>query len=114
MSEKEFAAKVIGHLNQSAAQLPPETVRDLASIRQKALARAAERVSVRDYLGWKMVFSAGALAVACTSYLLMRDQNDVSGLEVHEVEARVMTDELPPKAYLDEGFDNWLKQRPKP
>lgn len=114
MSEREFAAKIVEHLNESVAHLPPETVSELANIRQKALARTRARAPAMSNFGWTMGFSAAALAVACASYLLMRHHDELAGLEAHEVEARVMTDELPPHAYLDQGFDNWLKQRPKP
>lgn len=114
MNEAEFAGKIVEHLNQSAAQLPPETVRELSDIRSKVLAQAASRPAPPVQIGWTMAFSAAVLAVVGTSYFLLRPQDDLAGLAAHEVEARVMTDELPPQAHLDEGFKNWLQQRSKP
>ena len=34
--------------------------------------------------------------------------------EVAEIDAQMLVDELPPTAYLDRGFDTWLKRDGRP
>ncbi|MND08302.1 hypothetical protein D3C83_308320 [compost metagenome] len=47
------------------------------------------------------------LALATVQYW----QQDRRIAEIEEIDAQLLTDDLPIDAYLDRGFENWLKQR---
>ena len=49
-----------------------------------------------------LIASAGAL------YTWQQNQR---AAEIEEVDALLLTDDLPIDAYLDRGFQNWLKKR---
>jgi len=38
-------------------------------------------------------------------------QQNQRSAEIEEIDAQLLTDDLPIDAYLDRGFQNWLKQR---
>ena len=50
-----------------------------------------------------------ALAVALAAVYTWQQNQRVA--EYEEIDAQLLTDELPIDAYLDRGFQNWLKQR---
>ena len=51
-----------------------------------------------------------AAMVAAAAGLYTWQQNQRAA-EIEEVDARLLTDELPIDAYLDRGFQNWLKKQ---
>jgi hypothetical protein len=121
-----FAYKVRHALNEHAEQLPPATVDRLASARKAALARkkpdapvrAAERQLVSN-IGSLFTFSAlGRMAVIVPLLALVaglagiyqyEEQQRIA--ELAELDAAVLSDELPLTAYLDTGFNAYLEKR---
>lgn len=120
MNERDFAEKIARHLDDDAKSLPPEVLRRLQSARQQALAQVPAR---RGRWAWTTnpfqspwrfagpAFAALALAVGYVVYHLKGDSPEES---IHQLEARMLAHELPPHAFHDEGFQEWLKQHPKP
>ena len=51
-----------------------------------------------------------ALLIACAGAVYTWQQNQRAA-EIEEVDALLLTDDLPIDAYLDRGFQNWLKKR---
>jgi hypothetical protein len=121
-----FAYKVRHALNEHAEQLPPATVDRLASARKAALARkkpdapvrAAERQLVSN-IGSLFTFSTlGRMAVIVPLLALVaglagiyqyEEQQRIA--ELAELDAAVLSDELPLTAYLDTGFNAYLEKR---
>jgi len=51
-----------------------------------------------------------AMLLACAGAIYTWQQNQRAA-EIEEVDALLLTDDLPIDAYLDRGFQNWLKKR---
>ncbi|MYM41896.1 DUF3619 family protein [Duganella qianjiadongensis] len=127
--ELNFAYKVRHALNQRLEDLPPTTTDRLAQARQMALARkkpdgAARRTApvVRSELagvqGGNWSFSwFNRMGVALPLLVLVagligiyqyEQQEHIA--EIAELDAAVLSDELPLSAYLDHGFNAYLNQ----
>lgn len=123
--EKIFAHRVTAALDQSAERLPWRVAQRLERARQVALARmpaelAAQTAGVlataggpvlRTGPGWPWRALAAVvppLAVAAGLYgiVVWTDTRDAE--ETAEVDAAVLTDELPISAYADQGFGVYL------
>jgi hypothetical protein len=50
------------------------------------------------------------MLIACAGAVYTWQQNQRAA-EIEEVDALLLTDDLPIDAYLDRGFQNWLKKR---
>ena len=50
------------------------------------------------------------MLIACAGAIYTWQQNRLAA-EIEEVDALLLTDDLPIDAYLDRGFQNWLKKR---
>ena len=120
MNELQFAAR-IRHLLNQGTQLDPALAQRLRAARENALARQrAERASVLVWAdnvfgngwGWgslsaRVVLPVVMLAVA--AFGIYRWQENQRLAEVVEIDTQLLTDDLPIDAYLDRGFQNWLK-----
>jgi hypothetical protein len=122
MNEHQFGNKVRQLLNQGlrvdsgiAARL--KAAREQALERQRAepaagLAWAGNVVGILG--GWGgvslRVFLPALMLVAALAGIYTWQQNQRLA-EVEEIDALLLTDDLPVEAYLDRGFQNWLKKR---
>ena len=52
-----------------------------------------------------------AIALLVSVAAIYTWQQNLRVAEVEEVDAMLLTDDLPIDAYLDRGFQNWLKKR---
>ena len=124
----DFAYKVRHALNERLDQLPESVVERLASSRNLALARKKEdsglRVLVRQnafagHIGnfftnpatyWLSRLSVViVLAILITGLMGIYHAEEQHQLqEMATMDAAVLSDELPPNAYLDPGFKNYL------
>jgi hypothetical protein len=123
MNEPQFGNKVRHLLNQGTG-LAPDTLRRLRLAREHALKH--QRVSkpvpglawadgmVSDFGGFtgfsfRLVLPMAVLVgglIAINSW-----QQNQRVAEVEEIDSLLLTDELPIDAYLDKGFEAWLKKR---
>ena len=125
MNEPQFASR-IRHLLNQGTHVEPRVVERLAKARQLALARQrAERVGVLRWadnvLGddasegpawqaWaRVVASAAVLIVAVAGIYNWQEKQRLA--EIVEIDSQLLTDDLPIDAYLDRGFQNFLKTR---
>lgn len=122
MNEMQFGNKV-RHLLNGGLQLDERLAARLAAARAQALER--QRPEPAHGLAWadNAVGRLGgwadlSLRVVAPMLLLMVSvaaiynwQQSQRVAEVEEVDALLLTDELPIDAYLDRGFQNWLKNR---
>ena len=108
-------------LNQGIS-VKQEAAERLAQAREQALER--QRAEPAPIVAWadNVVGEAGwgglALRVllplallAGTGAALYGWQQNQRTAELEEIDALLLTDELPIDAYLDRGFQNWLKKR---
>lgn len=122
MNELQLPYKVKHYLDLGAEAVDLNTADKLFAARQEAVARMPPHASRLARLGWvgfgrlslgglwPAVRSAVALVmlaagVAGTSYWDAQAQ----ATETLDVDTALLTDELPINAYLDRGFDEWLK-----
>jgi len=122
MNEYQFANKVRHLLNQGA-RLEARLAERLREARERAL--AARRPEREPALAWAdnvlgrvggirglslrvlLPVAFVALGVAAT-YTWQQNQRLE---EIEEIDAGLLTDDLPIDAYLDRGFEAWLKKR---
>ena len=122
MNEMQFGNR-IRHLLNSAPALPADQANRLAAARAQALARQrpelspafafADRVLVAlgGWTGVSLRVMAPAIALIVSVAAIYTWQQNQRVAEVEEIDAMLLTDELPIDAYLDRGFQNWLKKR---
>jgi hypothetical protein len=125
-----FAYKVRHALNEQLEDLPASTTDRLAAARQAAMARkkahvpvkAAQRESRTRFAGnVGSFFSFSAMGRASAIIPLLALVAGLAGIyqyeeerriaELAELDAAVLSDELPLTAYLDHGFNQYLAQR---
>jgi hypothetical protein len=121
MNEPEFGNKVRHLLNQGA-QLEPRVAERLRAARELALARRKAEPASR--LGWagglverlgglgglslRLVLPVALLGVALATIYGWQQNQKVA--EFADIDSRLLADDLPIDAYLDKGFDAWLKK----
>jgi hypothetical protein len=127
--EDRFAHKVAFHLSQTTTELPHDISERLRAARvqalsQRKIAKVQTAVNIvstgtsaaltwdsEETLGWwgrlGMVLPLIALVVGLLA--INSIQNDKRAEEVAEVDSALLTDELPPAAFADPGFVQFLK-----
>ncbi|MDF3010205.1 MAG: DNA-directed polymerase specialized sigma subunit [Burkholderiales bacterium] len=122
MNEDQFGSRV-QHLLDEAIPLAPNAAERLRAAREQALAR--QRAAPAPALQWadNLLGSLGgwsgmSLRVLLPLALLLAGligiyawQQKQTLAEIEEIDALLLTDELPLDAYLDRGFQDWLKKR---
>ena len=127
-----FAYRVRHALNEKLDDLPASTTDRLAAARQAALARKKAHVEVRvtrtalatagaggrgglfgDAFGWMSRVSVALplLFVVGGLFGVYQYEQQQSIAELAELDAAVLSDELPLSAYLDHGFNAYLETR---
>ena len=123
MNEMQFGNR-IRHLLNAGPALGADKATRLAKARAAALERQrpepAPAVAWADNVlgmlgGWmgvsfRVMVPAIALLVSVAAIYTWQQNQRVA--EVEEIDAMLLTDDLPIDAYLDRGFQNWLKSRP--
>ena len=124
--DHDLAKKIVGYLSEGAGTLDPTTTARLLAARKSALARyqmeakparnwawatpAAGRVAEDGRFGAVQVLVTVAALVAALIGGVYWQNYYTQANELAEVDAGLLTDELPINAYLDKGFDSWLKR----
>jgi hypothetical protein len=128
MNQVEIAKKITAYLDQGTAQLKAGTAYKLQLARQAAMARAeaqqrsselaltdGHRGSLgggRPLLGDVRLW-IGILLIVGGVLIFQNWQIAQQTRDIEETDAALLTSELPIEAYLDRGFQNWLKE-PQP
>ena len=124
MNEQELAHKIVQRLNQGLETIKQGTSYQLQSARQAALDRYREapqpvfglawaddlafRVSHSRYVNARNLLALGLLVlslIGVTYWQVAIQANDNA-----EIDAGLLTDDLPIIAYLDNNFEAWLKR----
>ena len=130
-NDNEFAKKLTSYLDDSAAGLKAGTAYKLQLARAEALARLREPVRSPAVAMNPALAGAGAPAgtgggryvarpglkiglgvllmiAAVFGYQQWQAYQQIK--EIEETDAEILSSDLPIDAYLDRGFQNWLKQ----
>ncbi len=130
--DEQFARRIKGHLDQGTRAMRAGTAYRLQLARQQALARLEPQRAVASALtpalagagggvasggSGRSIWSTGkfwigvglivAAGIGYQGYQQWKTQEDLK--EVEETDAAILTSDLPIDAYLDRGFQNWLK-----
>ena len=125
----EFARKLTGYLDRGSAELKAGTAYRLQLARAEALARLADpkrKTAAQAPLalagagtgtlgggGWglrmnvKLGIGILLIVVAALGYQQWQAYQQLQDLE--ETDAAILSSDLPIDAYLDQGFQNWLR-----
>lgn len=124
--EREIALKIVRELDRSARSVSGDTAARLAVAREQALAQfqhapvvglagAGHSVShmlERPASGARYALPLAVLILGLAGIVFWQSSNG-SGNELADIDARLLTDDLPIDAYLDKGFDSWLSRQPR-
>ena len=124
MNEQELARKIVQHLEHGLDHIKQGTLYQLQSARKAALDRYREapqpvlglawagdiafRLSHSRYFNARNLLVLGLLLlslIGVTYWQLVVQTNDFS-----EIDVNLLTGDLPINAYLDSGFEAWLKR----
>ena len=125
MNEQQFGNRIRHLLNQGSALDPAKRER-LRAARQQALER--QRAEPVPALRWadnvlgsfdggrglsaRVLLPIAVLVLAVSGIYPWQEKRRVA--ELVEIDSELLTDDLPIDAYLDRGFQNWLKSQNRP
>lgn len=123
--DDEVAQRIVGHLDAGLTRLDARTQARLLAARQVALSHYGESASRRSRPDWRerararilhhvpraphRIAAALTITIALAGLIYWQTRGGPAH-EIAEIDANILTDELPLNAYLDEGFDSWLKR----
>ena len=123
MNEKEIADKITGYLDRGTADLKSGIAYKLQLARQAALARLGEPQRAAELvlagaggsLGGRRAFAdlriwLGVLLLVGGIVSFQYWQTAQQARDIEETDAAILSSELPIEAYLDRGFQAWLKR----
>jgi len=122
--EHELAKKLVQYLDYGVDHLEPGVREQLAAARRTALSHYREKPASVLGLAWagqaahwltehrhysaRLLIAATALVLATAGVVYWQNTGPANGLG--DIDLYLLTDELPVNAYLDKGFDSWLKR----
>ena len=124
MNEQELANKVVQHLNQGLGTIKQGTLYQLQSARQAALNRyreapqpvlgmawagdVAARLGASRYMNGRNMLAGGLLLLSLIGVTYW--QTAMQSMDIADIDASLLTSELPINAYLDSDFEAWVKR----
>jgi hypothetical protein len=121
--EDELARRIAKLLDESSGELRPDQRERLSAARRLALSRqqreaapawapvwagSFSRLTEQSVLGVRYLVPLAALVLGLVGVVYVHTgtvSNDMA-----DIDAGLLTDELPISAFLDQGFDSWLKR----
>ena len=116
MNEEELAERVAKYLDSGLDDLPAGTLYRLRLAREKALSQVRDdelpdvpRAAATTLLSRRLLVPVFAVILMLSGLVVWQQQSIQSTrTELAELDAQVLSDELPVTAYLDQGFEVWL------
>jgi hypothetical protein len=125
--EDELARRIARLLKESADKLPPERRQALTEARKAALARYAAQsapvgahawagrfseMTERSVFGVRYLIPLAALVLGLMGVVYVQTSGVMNGTAnaIADIDAGLLTDDLPIDAYLDQDFQSWLKR----
>jgi len=122
--EPDLARKLVSYLDDGLDRLEPSVLERLAAARRNALShyreqpaavfglapvgRVVVRLTEHRFFRVHVLIAAAALMLATGAVVYWQSTRPANGLA--DIDFYLLTDELPINAYLDKGFDSWLKR----
>jgi len=116
--DDELARKLVQYLDDGVDRLEPRVRERLAAARRNALSRyrapatvfglAVPGQVVHWLTDYRLLLAAAALVLATAGVFYWQGTRPSNGIT--EIDLYLLTDDLPINAYLDKGFDSWLKR----
>jgi hypothetical protein len=122
--EHELAARIVRHLDYGVESIGPQTRSRLLAAREAALSHYREQPAPVAGLAWagqavariaqgrlssaRHLLAISALVLALVGIAHWQSTAPVN--ELAEIDTALLSGELPVNAYLDKGFDSWLKR----
>ena len=122
--EHELAKKLVQYLEYGVDHLEPGVRERLAAARRSALSHYRKKPATVLGLAWagqaavwltehgfdsaRMLIATAALVLVTAGVVYWQSTGPANGLT--DIDLNLLTDELPINAYLDKGFDSWLKR----
>ena len=126
--QDEYAKKLTSYLDAGAAELRAGTLYKLQQARAKALARMAEPSRVAQgqmahalagvgstgtsgggfFAGRRIWLGFALLLLVCSLFGYQQWRIYQQTREIEELDAQILSSDLPIDAYLDRGFQTWL------
>jgi hypothetical protein len=125
--ESSFARSITSYLNLANDDLSSEIKTRLEFSRKLAISQA-KRTSVANINGgssilslmnnsgefWPKIFGMASIIVLFAGLIVIDEvQSDNRAIELANIDQAILTDWLPPSAYLDQGFIQYLKTSEK-
>lgn len=122
MNEERYASRVRQALNHGLKDIPPASARRLEAARHLALSRQKQEVPqlalagdhsrrhfhfMSDNRRLRQILAVLALLFGMWISFYLDSVNYISAIE--EVDSALLSDDLPPEAFLDNDFFKWLK-----
>jgi hypothetical protein len=122
MNEERYASRVRQALNHGLKDIPSASARRLEAARHLALSRQRQQVPVLALAGnhgrrhfhfmsdnrrLRQILAVLALLFGMWISFYLDSMNYISAIE--EVDSALLSDDLPPEAFLDNDFFKWLK-----
>ena len=123
--EHELARKLVQHLDDGVGRLEPGVRGRLLAARNAALSHYREKPQSVRGLAWAGVTGGRrgeyrfldprhlvvgtAVALALVGVVWWQSNGNPAS-ELAEIDSHLLSDDLPVNAYLDKGFDSWLKR----
>lgn len=124
--DHELARNIVQHLNYGADHLDQATRERLLTARKTALShykeqpvpawvpawagQAVARLTEHRSLNARSLVLVAALLATFAGAITWQTMNPGNGSDIADIDAGLLTDDLPINAYLDKGFDSWLKR----
>ena len=136
-SDEQYAAKLARHLDAGVSELKPGIAYRLQQARQSALARLSADTATQHggalvgartlagagganlgrtppgrpvYAQWRIWIAALAIAAAALGWQQWTAWQELADLE--DLDAQILTSDLPIDAFVDRGFQQWLRTPP--
>jgi hypothetical protein len=122
MNEKEFGQKITRTLNWGLSRIDEDKLAKLRAGRRKAMEAYREPVTILglvtvsghtlDVSSWirKPLFWLPMLAISAAIITYSLNTGDDVYDDVGELDAKILTGELPIDAFLDKDFASWVKE----
>ncbi|MEO8627027.1 MAG: DUF3619 family protein [Betaproteobacteria bacterium] len=117
MNDDNLARNIATKLDQSLEDLSAGTVYRLRLAREAAIGRLHADASLPGaaagaptLLSRRILVPVMALILGLSGLFLL-EQETPQKVDVAELDAQVLSDELPVTAYLDQGFETWLNHQ---
>ena len=118
----ELAGKIVRHLNYGIEQVDAVTRERLLAARKTALSHYRDKPEPVWNLAWagpaarsgghrfdaRYLIAAAVLIAGLIGVIYSQNRSQAN--EIAEIDAGLLTDDLPINAYLDRSFDSWLKR----